>query len=460
MSGLRFRVVVTFALLAALVTIGAGLGSWLLVREDRIDRAEVEASELTASNLALAAELLAPPIDLPELEAVDRALEARGGFVHMTVIGTEVRFQTSVSLGLDAVPAGIVSGTADGQVLRARTVVDGRLYVVTGGRFGADGPAYYFFYDNESIREDLERLRLVLLLVGLVAVVLAGGAGFLSAGRVLGPVRQARDGARRLREGDLGVRIAVRGSDDLAELSEAFNEMATTLEATVGDLTEMEATQRRFVADVSHELRTPLTALMATAEILESRIEEEDHPDARVIRLLVGEVRRLRMLVEDLMEISRLDAGAADVRPETVELARFVQTCLQRRSWIGLVETDVAEVTLTTDPRRLETVLANLVGNALDHGEPPVTIQASASGSDLRVEVVDHGSGVPIEDRERIFERFYKADPARPRSGSSGLGLAISRDNARLLGGELMVVDAPEGPMCIRLELPGIVAES
>jgi len=100
------------------------------------------------------------------------------------------------------------------------------------------------------------------------------------------------------------------------------------------------------------------------------------------------------------------------------------------------------------------------VGNALDHGDPPVTIGAAASGPDLRIDVVDHGSGVLIEDRECIFDRFYKADPARPRSGSSGLGLAISRDNARLLGGDLMVMDVLEGPMCIRLELPGIVAES
>jgi two-component system sensor histidine kinase MtrB len=276
--------------------------------------------------------------------------------------------------------------------------------------------------------------------VGLV--VISGLVGALAARGLLTPLRRARRAVHRLEVGLLETRLPVAGSDEFADLAESFNRMAEALERTVADLRALEASQRRFVADVSHELRTPLTALTTAADVLEAHNAGLDETGQRAARLLVVESRRLAGLVADLMEISRLDAGVAVMAWEDVDLAALVEGAIRSRGWEARVQTRLAPgVVIAADPRRLDAVIGNLVGNAFEHGRPPVRVALSADDTTVRLRVADGGPGIAPEHLAGVFERFYKADPSRPRSAGSGLGLAIARENARLHGGDVTVAN-------------------
>jgi two-component system, OmpR family, sensor histidine kinase MtrB len=283
-------------------------------------------------------------------------------------------------------------------------------------------------------------------------------AAMAAARPVLLPVRRLARAAQRMSAGDLTVRIQPRGRDELAQLVTSFNGMAAALEDQVGVLQQMEARARQFAGDVSHELRTPLTAMTAVAGIL------HEHPDltgdaATAAQLVQHEVLHLNRLVEDLIEISRFDAGTAQLVIDETDLARAVGQCLRTRGW-STVETDVpAGLTARLDRRRFDVILANLVGNALRHGRPPVTVRVSTEpaapgGGQLVMAVRDHGPGLAPAAIPQVFDRFYKSDTARTRSDGSGLGLAIAWENARLHGGHLQAANHPDGGAVFTARLP------
>jgi two-component system, OmpR family, sensor histidine kinase MtrB len=291
-----------------------------------------------------------------------------------------------------------------------------------------------------------------LLLAIIVAVAVAASRP------VLLPVQRVARAARRMSRGDLSVRIQSQGQDELAELVTSFNAMAAALENKVGELERMEARARRFAGDVSHELRTPLTAMTAVVGIL------HEHPgltgDAAVAAQLVGqEVLHLNRLVEDLIEISRFDAGTAQLVTDDTSVATVVGGCLRSRGWTDVSADVPAGLTVSLDRRRFDVILANLVGNALRHGALPVTVTAGLqpdgrSGSRLTVDVRDHGDGLPRAAIPHLFDRFYKADTARARSEGSGLGLAIAWENARLHGGYIDAGNHPDGGAIFTVSLP------
>jgi signal transduction histidine kinase len=214
--------------------------------------------------------------------------------------------------------------------------------------------------------------------------------------------------------------------------------MAEALETKITALSQAQARERRFTSDVSHELRTPLTALVAEASLLAEHLDRMPDEARRPAELLVNDVARLRDLVEDLMEISRLDAGEARVRMEPVDVGSLVATAVRSRRWDDRVSIDRDEVLISTDPRRLERIVANLVGNALEHAGRDVSVRVGKDGLGAFVEVTDTGPGISPDRLPHVFDRFYKADSSRAGPGS-GLGLAIALENARLLGGDLDV---------------------
>jgi two-component system, OmpR family, sensor histidine kinase MtrB len=292
---------------------------------------------------------------------------------------------------------------------------------------------------------------------GLLLAMIATAA-IAASRRVLQPVRRLARAATLMSGGDLSARVQPRGRDELAELVTSFNEMACALEGKVGELQQMEARARQFAGDVSHELRTPLTAMTAVAGIL------HEHPgltgDAAAAAALVQqEVRHLNRLVEDLIEISRFDAGTAQLVTDETDVATAVSQCLRARGW-SAVGTDVpAGLSARLDRRRFNVVVANLVGNALRHGGPPVTVTAGIrpdgpGGGQLAVEVRDHGHGLPPAAIPHLFDRFYKADTARARSEGSGLGLAIAWENTRLHGGHIHAGNHPDGGAVFTVSLP------
>jgi two-component system, OmpR family, sensor histidine kinase MtrB len=457
---LRPRLVLAFAAVGSLSAVAVAAASYLLVRSDRLDRATDEAVRQARFNLELLAERIGDPVTPQAVVAANEDLLRRGGFDVVTLDAGEPFLTTSVELAADSVPADLRDAVEGGRVAEARRTVADRSYVIVGGQLPPDGPSWFFFFPLDDVDEDLAGLRNVLAAVAVTTVVVAGVVGLVAARRLLRPVARARDAARRLEAGALDTRLPADGSDEFAELSRSFNAMAVALERTVGDLRELEANQRRFVADVSHELRTPLTALTTAADVLAGNRAGLNEPGARAAGILVLEAHRLRRLVEDLMEISRFDAGVASVDLEPVPVGRVVRESAALRGWSGEVEVTVdggdggGEVWAAADARRLDTIVANLLGNAVKHGRPPVRATVASVDGRITVTVADAGPGIAAGDLTRVFERFAKGDAARPRSEGSGLGLAIARENARLLGGDITAASPPGSGAVFTLTLP------
>lgn len=286
-------------------------------------------------------------------------------------------------------------------------------------------------------------------------VVLAAVLALLAAGTVLRPVRKLGQATRQLAAGHLDTRIKVTGGGELGDLARDFNDTADALQSSVTELRDQEALARRFVADVSHELRTPLAAMTMVSSVLDEDADQLPPDVAYAARTVSAETAKLARLVDDLIEISRFDAKAASLTRHELDVADTIHATLAARGWTGEVHTNLAPgVRAELDRRRLDVIVANLVGNALRHGAPPVTVTLFATADDLTVEVADHGPGLTKATARHVFDRFYKADNARTRSEGSGLGMAIAQENAHLHGGAITVADNPAGGAVFTLRLP------
>ena len=307
------------------------------------------------------------------------------------------------------------------------------------------------------------QIRTTVLVTGLALVILLGVVAGLVTRLVVRPVRIAARTAQRLSAGLLDQRMKVDGEDDLALLAAAFNQMAANLQRQIVRLEEMSRLQRRFTSDVSHELRTPLTTVRMAADLIFSEREEFDPAVARSAELLQAELDRFESLLTDLLEISRFDAGFAALDAEHADLVPIVQRVADRLSGLAdrvgvtieLCLPDAA-VIAEVDPRRVERVVRNLVGNAVEHSEgKPVRVTLAGDEGAVAVTVRDHGLGLRAGEERLVFNRFWRADPSRARqTGGTGLGLSISAEDARLHGGWLEAWGVPGGGAQFRLTLP------
>lgn len=427
----RRRLTIAFVLAVGVGAAALAVGSYVVVRHNLRADSVHSATQQAKRNLVIAP-------SYKRSGALLSAYEGRG----FETVGVErgKAFGSSLSLSLPAVPAELRRLVKGGGFGYQRRTITGTHYLVVGGPAG--GRELYFFFSEQNLQHELIVLRNILL-VGLgIVIVLAALTGALLARRTLRPVAQASVAAHSLAEGLLETRLPVEGRDEFGAWAQAFNEMAAALESKIEALNEAQARERRFTADVAHELRTPLTGLVGEASLLSEHLERMPPESRRPAELLISDVGRLRRLVEELMEISRLEAGAESVHDEQVDLASVTAAILRSRGWDGRVRLTAEQVVVTTDPRRYERIVSNLVGNALEHGVDGVDVGVRPDGDGAVVEVTDHGPGIPPEHLPHLFERFYKADPARAGHGS-GLGLAIAQQNARLLGGEIEVWSEP-----------------
>jgi two-component system sensor histidine kinase MtrB len=446
---MRRRLTLAFALTAGIAALALAAGSFFLVREARLTDSRDRALEQSRFNLVLAAEVL--PTEGPE--ALLEAYERRGTFETVLLADGE-SLASSLTLSEEQIPADLRALVAEGDLAYERTEVADTRYLVTGGEVsGTDGDEAYFFFSEEDLWNDLDDLRTILLVGLAIVVVVAALAGALLARRILAPVARASTAAHSLAEGLLDTRLPVESEDEFGLWAASFNEMADALAGKIEALSEAQARERRFTGDVAHELRTPLTAIVNEASLLSEHLERMPPEARRPAELLVEDVKRLRDLVDDLLEVSRLDSGTQPVRPERVDLGSLVAAAVRARGWEERVRLEAVEVVLTTDPRRVERIVANLVGNALEHGGRDVSVRVGADGLGAFVEVADRGPGIAREDLPHLFERFYKADPARTGRGT-GLGLAIALENARLLGGDVAVWSEPGQGSRFTLRLP------
>jgi two-component system sensor histidine kinase MtrB len=330
------------------------------------------------------------------------------------------------------------------------------------------GPYYqlYYFFPLTQVEASLAQIQRTLMVAGLVLVLLFTAIAALVTRWVVTPVRHAARGAQRLSTGNLTERMPVRGADELAALATSFNEMAASLQEKMNALQDLSQVQRQFVSDVSHELRTPLTTIKIAADVLFSNREQLAGPVSRSAELLQSQLDRFESLLVDLLEISRYDANVAvlDAEPADIcDLARHAadvaqQLAAQRGAKIEFrlpAEPCVAEV----DRRRVERILRNLLVNAVEHGEgKDAVVTVAGDSAAVAVAVRDYGIGLAEGEERLVFDRFWRADPARARTtGGTGLGLAIALEDARIHGGWLEAWGETGRGSVFRLTLPRTV---
>ncbi len=321
----------------------------------------------------------------------------------------------------------------------------------------------YLIYPLGTERNTIAMVRGTIATGGLVLLALLAGIALLVSRQVVLPVRSASRIAERFAEGHLSERMPVRGEDDMARLAVSFNDMAESLSRQITQLEEFGNLQRRFTSDVSHELRTPLTTVRMAADLIHDHSEDLEPSLRRSTELLVSELDRFESLLNDLLEISRHDAGVAELSVESVNLRSTVNSALDNVGHLAAdagvelkVDMPPDGVIAEVDPRRVERILRNLIANAIDHAEhKPVVIRMRADEDTVAVTVRDHGVGLRPGEEKLVFSRFWRADPSRVRrSGGTGLGLAISVEDARLHQGRLEAWGEPGKGACFRLTLP------
>ncbi|QFG24017.1 MtrAB system histidine kinase MtrB [Actinomadura sp. WMMB 499] len=334
--------------------------------------------------------------------------------------------------------------------------------LIVGGRTGQF--ELYYLFSLEQEEETLTTVERSMAGVGIVLVLLLAAIASLVTRQVVIPVRLAAQGAQRLAAGRLEERMRVRGEDDLARLGRSFNEMAENLQEKIRELEDLSQVQRQFVSDVSHELRTPLTTIRIAADMLyENRDTFGDVAVGRSAELLQSQLERFEALLGDLLEISRHDAGAATLDAESLDMRDLVLRTVGDIQ--GLAERKGSKVVLQlpgepcmaeVDRRRVERILRNLLVNAVEHGEgEDIVVSAAVDRDAVAVAVRDHGVGLKPGEGQMVFDRFWRADPARARTtGGTGLGLSISREDAQLHGGWLQAWGEPGHGSQFRLSLP------
>lgn len=462
MRGIRTRLALALVALVALTVTAIGVGTYLFVDGRLRDGLLVDAERQAQFNLSvLVPERLPGGVTRESFppSGLNEAFRLRGGVETIVDYRDGIMPDSSSPLNLPGdvigqLPQPFRDSVAAGRLGYAWQRLAGRDSLVLGGRYAGAGPDFYFVFPAEAIEAALSQLRVGLLVAALVATALAlATAGFIARG-ILRPVSLGSRAAARIAGGDLSARVPVGGADEFARFGAEFNRMADSLASNVARLERSESQNRRFVADVSHELRTPLTALVAEASIIEAGLADLPPDARRAGELLVADVRRLRALVDDLMELSRFDARAEEAELQPVDLAGTVRSIVASRLPEAAVHAPHEPVVVAGDVRRLDRIIGNLLDNARSHAPgTAVEVTVARAGREASVEVADRGPGVRADALAHLFDRFYKADVSR-HEGSSGLGLAIAAEHATLLGGGLVAANRPGGGLAVTLRLP------
>ena len=487
-ASLQFRVIVSTMLLGLVVVLM--LGSYLYQRiadglvNDRILTARAEATSqaraaqsrfdsagrtdavsLTQLAYDVVGQLSSPGADQSREMILTRAKNNTGPASVPTVLSSDVgltnvpdKLRNAIAADPSHQQVEIISISSTDGVPVSAVIVGSRVTLPVAGQY-----ELYFVFPLEREQQTLRVVARTFALGGIALVLLLGAVAFVVTRLVVDPVRRAALVAERLSSGRLNERMRAHGEDDIAKLGKSFNAMADSLQTQIRQLEDLSRVQQRFVSDVSHELRTPLTTIRMAGDLIHDSRGDFDPSVARSAELLHHEIDRFESLLSDLLEISRFDAGAAELDVEATDLRATLGRAIEstaalaarRGVHLEVIPTDgpcIAEI----DPRRVERILRNLVVNAIEYGDGrPVTVRLGVNKGAVAVTVRDSGVGLRPGEAALVFTRFWRADPARTRTtGGTGLGLAISHDDAQLHGGWLQAWGEPGVGSCFRLTLP------
>ncbi|WP_245707445.1 MtrAB system histidine kinase MtrB [Pseudonocardia oroxyli] len=475
---LQLRVVVSTLALSLAVVLVLGLVLQTQIA-DRLIQAKFDAAVLQAESARVVSERDLSGVD-PDREgaqgtlnnALDRLTNQSSAEAGAPTAG-EFRAALTTGAGsgpeisagdLDAITNEQAQAVASGALTTQYATVDGIPTLVVGQPVRTAGRELqlYLMFPLDAEQRTLGLIQSTLIVGGLVLLLLLAGIASLVTRQVVRPVKQAAEVAERFAEGHLDERMPVHGEDEVARLFESYNEMAGSIQTQIRQLEEFGALQRRFTSDVSHELRTPLTTVRMAADILYASRDELLPALRRSSELLVTELDRFETLLGDLLEISRLDAGVAELGTERLDMRHVVSRAVEavrgvaEESGTPLVLDLPGDVYAEVDSRRVERIVRNLVANAIDHGEGrPVHVSLAGDDHAVAVVVRDHGVGLRPGEAGLVFNRFWRAEESRARrSGGSGLGLSISLEDARLHGGWLQAWGEVGRGSAFRLTLP------
>ncbi len=451
--GLRGRMVLFFSLGALAAALALSIVTFASTRSYLLSQRSEVAKRQAFNNAQLVRTLFAEnPSDVDQLIANIRS--ERGGYavLHLDATEFDSEFfyaQEPLKFTQSNLPSELVRKTLQGSTGRQRFTFNSEPYEAIGVSIPSVGAQYFEAFPLGDVATTLGTIQTTLLIGVILITIAAAILGLTTSRSVLRPLRRVTGAADEIATGGLDTRLEIETDPDLERLVTSFNDMADAVQSRI-------EREQRFASDVSHELRSPVTALGAAVDVLVSKRDEFSDRNKEAIDILSSQVKRFDRTVIDLLELSRLDAGASENNLENVHLGDLIKRIMSRyafeniafvqlipiRTGIGKVG-EVDDETLV-DRRRIERILVNLLENARDHGGGASRVSLSKNADYFVLSVEDSGQGIALSERQRIFERFARGTAARMSTGS-GLGLAIVQEHARALGGTAHVEDSPTG---------------
>jgi two-component system, OmpR family, sensor histidine kinase MtrB len=447
--GLRARITLAFTVGALLLSAILSITTLALTRENLLNQREDAATLIVYENAGIVQQQAGnvdPAVMLSSLRTPlgSRPVLAEGD----DYVSRDPQF------GRDALPEALRNAVRDGQPSRMRFELRGDMHLAVGIPISSAGVAYFEIVSLNDLEDTLDALSVSLVVASIMTTLAGAGIGWWASRRALRPLAGVSTAATALAAGRLDTRLESSDDPDLRPIAESFNDMAQALQ----DRIESDA---RFASDVSHELRSPLMTLAASIEVMNNQRDELPERSRAALDLMVADIGRFRQLVEDLLEISRFDAGVVHLELEEVHLAELVMQAVSHSTDADVpveLDAELAGVVVQADKRRIVRVIANLLDNAAKYGGGATAVSLRQVGDGVQIAVEDRGEGVPEEDRDVIFDRFSRGGTAGRRGSSEGvgLGLALVAEHVNLHGGKVWVeerADSEEGARFV-VQLP------
>ena len=437
--GLRGRMILYFSLASFAAAISLSIVTYASTRTYLLKQRTEFATRQAFNN----AQLVRTVISLNSSDAGDlmtNIRSERGGYAVLHLGESDSFYpQEPLRFTQSNMPTDFVAKTLSGVTGRQRFLFDGEPYEAVGVNIEAIDAQYFEAFPLNDVARTLSTIRNTLTLGVLLITLTAGLLGLSISNRVLRPLRRVTSVATDIASGGLDIRLADETDPELARLATSFNNMVDAVQSRI-------QRETRFASDVSHELRSPVTALAAAVEVLQARRKELSERNQQAFDIIATQVRRFDRTVLDLLELSRLDAGAGATSEETIHLAKFVQQVATRHGFseVNFTSTLDSQDEIVLDRRRIERIVLNLLENARDHAGGATAILVTGDQNELFISIEDQGVGVAQSERDRIFERFARGTSSRNSTGS-GLGLAIVQEHARALRGRAWVETSISG---------------